>query len=200
MKVSNQKRSGIILGLFLLCVCGYYLIIADTPMKGDGDVAQSDAPKVVKQADKGNRGGPVEKETKADTILVYVTGAVEEPGLYELQSPATVKAAIEASKGLLPYADVNHLQLQDTLEESTHIHVDFNFHGNPEELLRKQNISINDGSETDLQKISGIGPKMAKKIVDYRQEHGPFKSVEELRHVKGIGPALYKKIVEKVRL
>lgn len=200
MKVTNQKRIGIIVCLFLLCVCGYYLIIADTPVKGDGDVSQSDSPKIVRQSDKGNRGGPVEKERKADTILVYVTGAVEEPGVYELQSPATVKAAIEASKGLLPYADVNHLQLQDTLEESTHIHVDFNFHGSPEELIRKQNTSINEATEADLQKVSGIGPKMAKKIVDYRQEHGPFKSVEELRHVKGIGPALYKKIVEKVRL
>lgn len=200
MKVTNRKRNSIILCLLLLCVCGYYLIIADTPMKGDADVSQSDAPKIVKYSEKGDRGGPVEKETKATTILVYVTGAVEEPGLYELQSPATVKAAIEASKGLLPYADVNHLHLEDTLEESTHIHVDFNFHGSPEELLRKQNISINDGTEADLQKISGIGPKMAKKIVDYRQEHGPFKSLEELRQVKGIGPALYKKIVEKVRL
>lgn len=198
MKVTNQKRIGIILCLFLLCVCGYYLIIADTPMKGDE--LPSGTPKIVKQSEKGDRGGPVEKETKANTILVYVTGAVEEPGLYELKSPATVKAAIEASKGLLPYADVNHLQLQDTLEESTHIHVDFNFHGSPEELLRKQNISINDGSEAELQKVSGIGPKMAKKIVDYRQENGHFKSLEELRHVKGIGPALYKKIVEKVRL
>ena len=200
MKVTNRKRNSIILCLFLLCVCGYYLIIADTPMKGDGDVSQSDTPKIVKYSEKGDRGGPVEKETKATTILVYVTGAVEEPGLYELKSPATVKAAIEVSKGLLPYADVNHLHLEDTLEESTHIHVDFNFHGSPEELLRKQNISINDGSEADLQKVSGIGPKMAEKIVDYRQEHGPFKSLEELRHVKGIGPALYKKIVEKVRL
>ena len=200
MKVTNRKRIGIILCLFLflLCVCGYYLIIADTPMKGDE--LPSGTPKIVRQSEKGDRGGPVEKEAKATTILVYVTGAVEEPGVYELQSPATVKAAIEASKGLLPYADINHLQLQDTLEESTHIHVDFNFHGSPEELLRKQNISINDGSEAELQKVSGIGPKMAKKIVDYRQEHGPFKSLEEIRQVKGIGPALYKKIVEKVRL
>ena len=167
-------------------------------MKGDG--APSDTPKIVKQSEAGNQGGPVESTQKANTILVYVTGAVEEPGLYELQSPATVKSAIEASKGLLPYADVDHIHLEDNLEESSHIHVDFNFHGSPEELLRKQNISINDGSEADLQKISGIGPKMAKKIVDYRKEHGPFKSLEELRHVKGIGPALYKKIVEKVRL
>ena len=198
MKVTNRKRIGIIVCLFLLCVCGYYLIIADTPMKGDG--APSNTPKIVKQSETGNRGGPVESTQNVNTILVYVTGAVEEPGLYELQSPTTVKAAIEASKGLLPYADINYLQLQDTIEESTHIHVDFNFHGSPEELLRKQNISINDGSEADLQKVSGIGPKMAKKIVDYRQEHGPFKSLEELRQVKGIGPALYKKIVEKVRL
>ena len=198
MKVTKQKRIGIIVCLFLLCVCGYYLIIADTTMKGDG--SPSDSPKIVRQSEKGNLGGPVESAQKGNTILVYVTGAVEEPGLYEIQSPATVKSAIEVSKGLLPYADVNHLHLEDTLEESTHIHVDFNFHGSPEELLRKQNVSINDASEADLQKVSGIGPKMAKKIVDYRQEHGPFKSLEELRHVKGIGPALYKKIVEKVRL
>lgn len=200
MKVTNQKRNSIILCLFLLCVCGYYLIIADTPMKGDGELSPTDTPKIVTQSGKGDRGGVVETAEKDGTILVYVTGAVEEPGLYELPSPVTVKSAIEASKGLLPYADVNHLHLEDTLEESTHIHVDFNFHGSPEELLRKQNVSINDASETDLQKVSGIGPKMAKKIVDYRQEHGPFKSLEELRHVKGIGPALYKKIVEKVRL
>ena len=53
MKVTNQKRNGIILCLFLLCVCGYYLIIADTPMKGDADVSQSDAPKIVKYSEKG---------------------------------------------------------------------------------------------------------------------------------------------------
>ena len=83
----------------------------------------------------------------------------EEPGLYELQSPATVKSAIEASKGLLPYADVNHLHLEDTLEESTHIHVEFNFHGSPEELLRKTKISLlNDGTEADLQKNIGHRP------------------------------------------
>ena len=67
-------------------------------------------------------------------------------------------------------------------------------------MLRRQNISINDSSEAELQKISGIGPKMAKKIVDYRNEHGPFKQLEDLKQVKGIGPALYKRIVEKVRL
>lgn len=203
MQLTKTKRNVLIFILFLLCLCGYYLIIADTPLKGDEESSTSDAPKIVNKGDthsKGERGGTVESDKEGDTILVYVTGAVEEPGLYELPRPATVKSAIEASKGLLPYADVNHLHLEETLDESAHIQVDFNFHGNPEELLRKQNVSINEAVEADLQKISGIGPKMAKKIVDYRKEHGPFKSLEELRHVKGIGPALYKKIVDKVRL
>lgn len=197
MKISSRKRNILIVVIFLVCVCGYYSIIADTSMKGDAESITTTHEESSKE-----HGNKENQDTSSEKgkVLVYVTGAVEEPGLYELTSPVTVKAAIEASKGLLPYADVNHLHMEDTIDESTHIHVDFNFRGNPEELLRRQNISINNSSEAELQKISGIGPKMAKKIVDYRNEHGPFKQLEDLKHVKGIGPALYKKIVEKVRL
>ena len=198
MKVTNRKRIGIIVCLFLLCVCGYYLIIADTPMKGDG--APSDTPKIVKQSDKGNRGGPVEKETKADTILVYVTGAVEEPGLYELQSPATVKSAIEASKGLLPYADVESINMAKPVTAGDHIHVIFNFHGNPEVLLRGNKININSATAKELDSLPGIGPAMAKRIEEYRSQKGPFTSVEGIKGVKGIGDGVFKKIKDKITI
>src|SRR6266571_1804411 len=50
-------------------------------------------------------------------------------------------------------------------------------------------ININTASESDLEGLSGIGPVLAQRIVDYRTQHGPFSSVDGLLDVSGIGPA-----------
>ena len=47
-------------------------------------------------------------------------------------------------------------------------------------------VNINTASPSELEALPGIGPAKAKAIVDYRQQHGAFKSVEELKNVKGI--------------
>jgi competence protein ComEA len=44
-----------------------------------------------------------------------------------------------------------------------------------------------------LQQLSGVGEKKAQAIIDYRNQYGKFKNVEELKNVKGIGPSLYEK-------
>ncbi|OIO71188.1 MAG: competence protein ComEA [Zetaproteobacteria bacterium CG12_big_fil_rev_8_21_14_0_65_55_1124] len=56
-------------------------------------------------------------------------------------------------------------------------------------------VNINTATAKELQKVHGIGAKIADMIVTYRDEHGAFKSVEELKHVKGIG----KKTLEKIK-
>uniref|UniRef100_A0A7V5XHI2 Helix-hairpin-helix domain-containing protein n=1 Tax=Thermodesulfobacterium geofontis TaxID=1295609 RepID=A0A7V5XHI2_9BACT len=49
-------------------------------------------------------------------------------------------------------------------------------------------IDINQATAEELEKLPGIGPKIAKNIIEYREKNGPFKSIEELLRVKGIGP------------
>jgi competence protein ComEA len=51
-------------------------------------------------------------------------------------------------------------------------------------------IDVNTAGSAELQTIPGIGPALAARIIAYRQEHGPFESVEQLLAVKGIGPKL----------
>ena len=53
-------------------------------------------------------------------------------------------------------------------------------------------VNINTASPSELEALPGIGP--AKAIVDYRQQHGAFKSVEELKNVKGIGEGIFSKL------
>jgi competence protein ComEA len=63
-----------------------------------------------------------------------------------------------------------------------------------------QSISINSGDLTELEKLPGVGPSLAQKIIDYRTEHGPFQSTDDLRNVRGIGEKRLAKIAPYVRL
>ena len=57
-------------------------------------------------------------------------------------------------------------------------------------------VNINTAAPSELEALPGIGPAKAKAkaIVDYRQQHGAFKSVEELKNVKGIGEGIFSKL------
>jgi len=55
-------------------------------------------------------------------------------------------------------------------------------------------ININNATATELEKLPGIGPKMAVQILDFREANGPFKSVEDLKQIKGVGPKKFEQI------
>lgn len=61
-------------------------------------------------------------------------------------------------------------------------------------------IPINTATAEQLDQLPGIGPALAKRIIDYRTEHGPFTSVDDLTNVRGIGPAMLEKIRPYVAL
>ena len=133
-----------------------------------------------------------------DNEYVYVTGAVETPGLHKLKGGQTVGDVIQACGGLLPYASVDTINMAEIATSGSHIHVAFNFMGNPEELLRKQKININTANEQELIKLSGVGPGTAKKIIAYREQAGLFKTIEDIKKVKGIGEATFKKLAPHI--
>ena len=60
----------------------------------------------------------------------------------------------------------------------------------PDSLLPGEKINLNTVDQYDLRRLPGIGEKRAQDIVDYREAHGPFQSVDELDNVSGIGPGI----------
>ena len=140
----------------------------------------------------------ITSNTDGKDIIVYVTGAIQSPGLYKLSSVSTVGDVIKGAGGALPYADVEAINLAETVQGGQHVHIKFNFHGNPEALLRNQKININTASVKELDALPGIGPTMAKRIEEYRQSKGAFTSIEDIKHVKGIGDGLFKKIRDRI--
>ncbi len=59
-------------------------------------------------------------------------------------------------------------------------------------------VDINTASQADLESVKGLGPVKAKAIIEYRNKHGMFKSVEELANVKGIGAGILKQLGDQV--
>lgn len=168
---------------------------------GYGDKAKNEHNKSMNRSDQADMS---QSDREGDTVsggdneYVYVTGAVETPGLYKLKGGQTVGDVLQACGGLLPYASVDTINMAEIATSGSHIHVAFNFMGNPEDLLRKQKININTANEQELIKLSGVGPGTAKKIIAYREQAGLFKTIEDIKKVKGIGEATFKKLAPHI--
>ena len=59
-------------------------------------------------------------------------------------------------------------------------------------------MNINTANQSELDQLPGIGPSIAQKIIEYREENGNFKNIQELQNVKGIGNAKYEEIKDNV--
>lgn len=68
----------------------------------------------------------------------------------------------------------------------------------PVSVVASDKININTASQQELETLNGIGPSKAAAIIEYRQENGPFSTIEEIMQVKGIGPATFEKIKDSI--
>ena len=155
------------------------------------------------------RGGPgapaatSSSPSPVPSLIVDVAGAVHRPGVYEFGEGDRVIDAIERAGGPLGKADLSLLNLAAPLTDGTQILVPKTVppgaapipggSGSPGGLL-----NINSASATDLETLSGIGEVLAATIVEYRDQNGPFASVDDLEDVSGIGPATLEEIRDQV--
>ena len=131
-------------------------------------------------------------------VLVYVVGAVKEPGVYELQRGSRVYDAVQAAGNVLPYADMEGVNMAEPVEDAMRVYIPLN----PERTTPAAAglVNINHASGTELETLPGIGAKTADKIIEYRNEHGGFRSKEELKEVPTIGEGKYAKVSERITL
>jgi len=65
-------------------------------------------------------------------------------------------------------------------------------------VIAGDKININTASKDQLCELTGVGPAIADRIIEYREKNGPFKSIEEITQVKGIGEGIFLKIKEGI--
>ena len=128
-------------------------------------------------------------------IAVHVKGAVAEPGLYWLAPDSRVDDAVQAAGGALPEADLDNVNLAAFVSDGSQLYVPFA--GESEDAVSGP-LNINTATEAQLEALDGIGETKARAIVEYRESHGDFASVEQLTRVDGIGDATLDKIREQI--
>jgi competence protein ComEA len=159
--------------------------------------------------------GSLPPTTMATEVVVHVAGAVAKPGVQRLKPGSRVVDAVDAAGGSAPDADLGRINLAAVLEDGQQVYVpkvgeagggaaapgparagDTATGSTPS----GQPIHLNTATAAELEALSGIGPALAEAIVSYRNEHGPFSSVDELLDVRGIGQAKLEALREQVVL
>jgi competence protein ComEA len=150
-------------------------------------------------------------------IRIYVSGAVKEPGVWELPEGSLAVDAVEAAGGPREDADLDALNLAAALLDNQHVLVPtvtaehegavtaddaaaMPGAGEPDARGEGQDgpININTASAAQLEALPNIGVTRGQAIVTYRQTHGAFHDVEDLLEVPGIGPVTYEAVAPLV--
>lgn len=155
-----------------------------------------------------------------ENITVHIIGEVKYPGVVVLKEGSRVVDAIEAAGGETDDADLNSLNLAYMLNDGEKIYVpnkqetkdenknyieegggtNISQAGTDQNNSKNEKININTAGEDELMKITGIGESTAKKIIEYRNQNGRFKTIEDIKKIPGIGDSKYNNMKEEIRV
>jgi competence protein ComEA len=172
----------------------------------------------------GGGGAPVRIERSAGAsssageahagrrIYVHVAGAVRRPGLLRLQDGARVAVAVDRAGGPLRRADLSGVNLAAKLDDGQQVIVPERGAAGaatatatapgttaPPGSAGVPKLSLGAVTVEQLDELDGIGPTLAQRIVEYRTEHGGFRSLGELREVEGIGEKRFESLRESLQ-
>jgi competence protein ComEA len=143
-------------------------------------------------------------------LYVHVAGAVRRPGLYRVPASARVAAAVHRAGGPSRRADLTAVNLAAKVEDGQQVVVPklgaapaatggTAGPGPGQGEAGTPTLSLATATVEQLDGLDGIGPTLAQRIIEYREAHGGFRSVEELREVDGIGEKRFAALKEAVR-
>jgi competence protein ComEA len=164
--------------------------------------------------------GSAEGGAPAGALAVQVAGEVRRPGVYRVPAGARVYEVVERAGGLTPRADQAGVNLVAKVSDGQQVIVPRRGAGGAGAAgggaagsggsaggggtgtgapgAGGPKISLGSATPEQLDAIDGIGPTLARRIVEYRQQHGGFSSVEQLRQIDGIGEKRFEALREAV--
>lgn len=158
-------------------------------------------------------------------IFVHIDGYINNPGVYEIKENDRIKTLIDKAGGFKEGYSIKNINLAAKLSDGDKIYIpsvseeknsennnniNTNLSGKGQNVKTDRNnvsimknnskININTANISELKQITGIGESTANKIVDYRENVGKFKKIEDIKEVKGIGDAKYESLKNKITI
>ena len=151
-----------------------------------------------------------------DKVTIYISGEVKNPGVVELKYDARLSDGVNLCGGLTEDANLNGINLAMKIKDEGHYIipkvgeetkdtvVNDNEYRNENNTLNEpesnndNKININSADLSELDSLPGFGQVTAQKIIEYRQEHTKFNSIEELMNIKGIGEKKFNNVKDYI--
>lgn len=180
--------------------------ILENPKEHTDNEKQTEGNKDIKEGKSDS-----EKEKSTENIFVYVCGAVQKPGVYELLPGQRICDAIAAAGGLSEQAAGDSLNQAEVLSDGQMLRVLTTEEAaaaaatvQPGQETAESSwdgrVDINTADASALMSLPGIGQSKADAIIAYRNEHGAFKAPEELMNISGIKEGVYQKIKDSIKV
>lgn len=221
-----DKKQKIIVIAILLIIAGaiLYYVYGNDEVQIQNEILPYEE-NILEEASE-EMGKSEEAETKEleekQEIIIYITGEVNKEGVYSLPEGTRIADAIEQAEGLTEDAyteDINlayvledgmkikipnkneihnQVETQVTNEDSSYTSTESGISIEQTQKKTSQKVNINTATQEELETLTGIGPSIASKIVQYRKENGNFKTVEDIKNVSGIGESKFESIKDYV--
>lgn len=207
MEFLNNKQKTIlgIIGVIMFIFIGYYII----KKTENSDYIELE----TIEEKKLEYSNEVEQEEIIDKkIVVHITGEIENEGIIEIEKDARIADVIDQAGGTTTEADLSKINLAYSVKDGQKIYIPNINDEKVEEYITEEagdaviveeekvtgKVNINTAKQTELETLSGIGPSTALKIINYRQENGEFKTIEDIKNVPGIGDSKFENIKESI--
>lgn len=219
MNLDNKKKIIISAVLLLILVVAFaiYMIIENE------NHSEFDLENEVLEQNTENAGNIANLEVvneiaeEKEKIAVHITGEVKKEGIIYLNQGARIVDAIKEAGGETKQADLSQVNLAYELQDGQKIYIPnkkekisqyITENSGNNIIIEDSNtstqkegsgkVNINTANQSELDRLPGIGPSLAERIIEYREENGNFKNIEDLQNVKGIGDAKFADIKDKV--
>ena len=212
----NKKQLAIVIGIgaIVVFVIVYYIYKISIT---EESYEQLDV--ISENNQEQNKENVENKLEEIDLIIIHIAGEVKNPGIVKIKEGARIADVIEKAGGLTEKANITNINLAYIIEDGQKITIPSEEQDTQEyisndsgEGIREQNektnttstknttVNINKASKEELQTLQGIGASTAQKIIDYRDQNGNFKQIEDIKNVPGIGDSKFEAIKNNIKI
>ncbi len=141
-------------------------------------------------------------------IYIHICGAVVKPAVYKVEEDTRLFDVIQLAGGLAKDAAGDFVNQAALVEDGQRVYIPAidevegmkpeDFQENESNALNSGKVDINKASREELMTLAGIGESKAESIIAYRQEHGSFKTIEEIKNINGIKDSVFNKISDMI--
>ena len=174
----------------------------------------------------GNEEDKKENISSETGIFVHIDGYVNNPGVYQIKENERINILIDKAGGLKNGYSIKNINLAAKLSDGDKVYIpsieeektlgnqnnnisvntvgkhtnNGNNSNNNVNITKNNKININTANVSELKQITGIGESTANKIIDYRENVGKFKKIEDIKEVKGIGDSKFESLKNKITI